>query len=140
MHLERDGFLVSDDPARLDFDVVQRLMESSYWASERPRDVTETSAKHSVCFGLYAPDGTQVGFMRVVTDYLTFAWLCDVIIDERHRGSGLGRWMLQAVLEQSELRDVRRWMLATRDAHAFYRDYGFVPVTKPEMWMERVRR
>lgn len=141
MYLERDGFLVSDDKERLDVDAVQRLLESSYWASGRPRAVTELSLEHSACYGLYdLREERQVGFMRVVTDYATFAWLCDVIIEERYRGRGLGTWMLDAVLGAPELQRLHRWMLATHDAHEFYRAYGFGELAHPEYWMERVRK
>ena len=139
MHLERNGFLVSDDKARLDLDVVQHLMEVSYWASERPRSVTERSLAHSLCFGLYElREARQIGFMRVVTDYATFAWLCDVIIEPEYRGRGLGTWMLEAVLDAPELRALHRVMLATQDAHELYRKYGFTELAHPEYWMERV--
>lgn len=137
MELRRDGFTVSTDPARLDLDAIERLIRSSYWAAERPRDAIEASLKNSLCYGLY--DGErQIGLMRVVTDYATFAWLCDVIVEPEHRGKGLGRWMLQAVLDAPETATVTRWILATLDAHSLYTDYGFTPLAKPERWMEKI--
>jgi GNAT superfamily N-acetyltransferase len=139
MHLEKDGFLVSDDPAKLDIDVIERLLRSSYWAPDRSRRDIEESVKNSVCFGLYdLGENRQIGLMRVVTDYCTFAWLCDVIFEEAYRSKGLGRWMLQAVLDAPNLRGMRRWILATLDAHGLYADYGFTLMAHPERWMERI--
>lgn len=137
--IERDGFLISTDQRRLDLDVIERLIRTSYWAADRPRDVIEASLRNSLCYGLYdVAEGRQIGLMRVVTDYCTFAWLCDVMIEERYRGRGLGRWMLQLVLDAEETRGLRRWMLATLDAHELYADYGFIPLATPERWMEKV--
>ena len=76
--------------------------------------------------------------MRVVTDYATFAWLCDVIIEEDLRGNGLGAWMLEIVLNDPEMRSVKRWLLATSDAHSLYARFGFTPMAKPDVWMERI--
>jgi GNAT superfamily N-acetyltransferase len=138
---QRDGFLISTDPERLDLDAIERLLRSAYWASERSRAATELAVKNSLCFGLYdSQSGRQIGLTRVVTDYSTFAWLCDVIVEEEHRGKGLGKWMLEEVLADTRLRHVSRWMLATSDAHHLYERYGFTPMAHADRWMERVRR
>jgi predicted N-acetyltransferase YhbS len=138
---QRDGFCISTDPARLDFDAIARLLRSSYWASERSRAATEIAVKNSLCFGLYdAQRGRQIGLSRVVTDYATFAWLCDVIVGEEHRGKGLGKWMIEVVLADPKLSHVGRWILATSDAHYLYQRYGFSPMAHADRWMERVRR
>ncbi len=138
MFAERDGFVVSSDPARLEPEAVELLLRSSYWAATRPRDVTERSLRGSLCFGLYEPrEGRLVGLARVVTDYVTFAWLCDVILDRAYRGRGLGTWMLETVLSAPDVRDVSRWILATRDAHEVYARHGFESLAHPDRWMER---
>lgn len=127
---------VSTDPDRLDVDLIYRwLAEESYWAQGMPRDVALRAIANSINFGVFA-DGRQVGFARVVTDRATFAWLADVFIDEAHRGRGCGKAVVAAVLSHPELQGLRRWMLATRDAHGLYAQYGFTPVP-PDRFMER---
>lgn len=127
---------VSTDPDRLDVDLIYRwLAEESYWAKGMPRDVALRAIANSINFGVFA-DGRQVGFARVVTDRATFAWLADVFIDEAYRGRGCGKAVVAAVLSHPELQGLRRWMLATRDAHGLYAQYGFTPVP-PDRFMER---
>ena len=134
------GFHVSSDPGRIDLDVVERLLRASYWAGTRSREIIERSLKNSACFGLYEQQsGRQIGLMRAVTDYATFVWLCDVVIEPEYRGRGLGKWMLESMLADPSLRHVRRWVLATSDAHGFYRRYGFKPMDRDDRWMELVR-
>ncbi len=121
----RGGYEISTDPARLDLDRIVALMRTSYWAAERTRESTEASLRNSRCFGLYdTSHERQIGLTRVVTDYATFAWVCDVIVDEEYRGNGLGVWMMETVLADPRLRGVRRWTLATRNAHALYARFG----------------
>ncbi|MGC1381422.1 MAG: GNAT family N-acetyltransferase [Candidatus Baltobacteraceae bacterium] len=140
MNVERDGFLISTEPARLDLDAVERLLRGSYWAAERSRNSIERSVRHALCFGLYEiASGRQIGLTRVVTDYVTFAWICDVVIEEKYRGKGLGTWMMESLFSCPEIRDVGRWILATRDAHGLYERYGFTPMARPDRWMERIR-
>jgi len=135
--VRRDGYEISTDPARLDLDRIEALMRTSYWAAERTRVSTEVSVRNSRCFALYdASNGLLIGLTRVVTDYATFAWVCDVIIDEKYRGNGLGVWMMQTVLADPELGGVRRWTLATRNAHELYARFGFIPLAHPGNWME----
>jgi GNAT superfamily N-acetyltransferase len=98
--------------------------------------VIEKSLKHSLCFGVYE-NQTQIGFARVVTDHATFAYLADVFILESHRGHGLGRWLVQTILEHSDLQGLRRWMLGTRDAHGLYAKFGFVPLENPDRYMTK---
>ncbi|MGA2758736.1 MAG: GNAT family N-acetyltransferase [Candidatus Cybelea sp.] len=137
--IQRDGFFISTDPARLDLDAIERLLGSAYWASQRSRAATDVAVKNSLCFGLYeARSGRQIGMSRVVTDYSTFAWLCDVIIEEEHRGKGLGTWMIEAVLADPRVIHVGRWILATSDAHRLYERFGFTPMAHADRWMERV--
>jgi GNAT superfamily N-acetyltransferase len=138
---QRDDFIISTDPARLDLDAIDRLLRGSYWASERSGASTELALKNSLCFGLYeVRSGRQIGLSRVVTDYSTFAWLCDVIVEAEHRGKGLGKWMMEVVLADPRLCHVSRWILATSDAHSLYERYGFTRMAHAERWMERVRR
>lgn len=132
----REGYRISTDPAQLDLDVVHGFLATSYWAAGIPRDVVARSIEASVPFGLYRGD-EQVGFARVVTDRATFAYLCDVFVVEAHRGRGLGRWLVATVLAHPDLRALRRWMLATWDAHGLYAGHGFTPLAKPETFMER---
>jgi len=135
---QRDGYTISTDKTRLDTGLIHNfLSEDSYWAQDRPYDVVERSIDHSLCFGVYA--GTeQVGFARVVTDYVTFAWLCDVFIVESHRGRGLGKRLVETVVAHPDLDGIRLFSLATRDAHELYRRYaGFEPLEVPEKWMAR---
>ena len=114
---------ISDDPARLDLDAVERLLHGTYWAAERPRAIIEQSIARSIAFGAYWR-GALVGFARIVTDGLTIAWICDVVIDEAHRGTGLGKALVDAVVTHPEIANVRQ-ILATRDAHALYEKFGF---------------
>jgi GNAT superfamily N-acetyltransferase len=114
---------ISDDPARLDLDVVERLLHATYWAWERPREVIEKTFARSLCVGAYLR-GTQVGFARAVTDGLTFAWICDVVLDDAHRGTGQGRALVEAIVNHPEIVNVRQ-VLATRDAHGLYEKFGY---------------
>lgn len=137
---QRDGFTISTDRSRFDLEMVHRyLCYESYWAQGRSREVVERSIDHSLCFGVY--DGEQqVGFARVVTDYATFAWLADVFVLESHRGRGLGKWLIETVVDCPELQGFRNFILATRDAHGLYERYGgFEQVTEPQKFMRRPR-
>jgi GNAT superfamily N-acetyltransferase len=117
---------ISTDPARLDLDRIHRFLSTeAYWSPGVARDVVERSIGNALPFGVYAEDGSQVGFARVVTDYATFAWLADVYIEQDHRGHGLGKRLVAEVLEHPDLQGLRRWMLGTADAHELYRRFGF---------------
>ena len=114
------------------------LRTSSYWAQGRTYAVVEQSIAHSLCFGVYA-SAQQVGFARVVTDYATFAWLCDVFVVEAYRGQGLSKWLVECVAAHPDVQGVMRFVLATRDAHELYRRYGdFQELPHPEWWMVRI--
>lgn len=133
---QRGGYLFSDDAARLDPELVCDYLQDTYWASEVSREELSRSIRNSMTFGLYR-DLDQVGFARVVTDYARFAYLADVFVLGEHRGRGLGTWLVECVLDHPELRGVRKWMLATRDAHGLYEKLGFTEVDEPEWLMER---
>ena len=133
-----DGFCVSTDRSRLDVGLVhQYLATVSYWAQGRPLATVVKSIDNSLCFGMYEGD-RQIGFARVVTDRATFAWLCDVFVLESHRGKGLGKWLIECVVAHPDLSGLKHFLLATRDAHALYREYGgFGSLPRPEKWMLR---
>jgi len=114
---------ISDDPARLDLDTVERLLRTTYWAVNRPRAVMEQSIANSLTLGAYWR-GQQVGFSRAVTDGATFAWICDVIIDEAHRGTGLGKVLVEMLITHPTIAHTRQ-ILATRDAHTLYERFSF---------------
>jgi len=134
----RDGYVISTDPSMLDLGAVHGFLQRSYWAADRPLETVQRSVERSLNFGLYrAGDRRQVGFARVVTDFATFAWLCDVFVDEAHRGQGLGVWLMETVVGHPELQCLRLWMLGTRDAHELYEKIGFTPLSVPERWMQK---
>jgi GNAT superfamily N-acetyltransferase len=137
----RGDYMISTDSARLDVDAIHAYLSRSYWANLRPREIIDISLRHSLNFGVYhiTPQGsTQVGLARIVTDYAIFAYLCDVYVLEEHRGHGLGKWLIDTMIADPALKHVVRIMLATRDAHGLYAQFGFAPA-KPEIWMERIR-
>jgi GNAT superfamily N-acetyltransferase len=138
--VHHQGYVIHTDKNQLDVNVIHEyLSERSYWAIGRSRTAVETSIRNSLCFGLFAPDGHQAGFARVVTDRVTFAWICDLFILETYRGTGLGKWLVQTIEQHPDLRTLRRQMLITRDAHGLYRDYaGFNSLQNSDRWMERL--
>jgi len=137
--MEDGEYSVTTDRERMDLAFIHDfLSKKSYWAQGRPRETVAHSIENSLCFGVFSPDGKQVGFARLVTDYATFAWLCDVFIDEAHRGRGLGKRLIQAVVGDPRVQGIKRIVLGTRDAHELYRRYGgFQALATPERWMER---
>lgn len=138
MHNEwkQNNLLVSTNPAKLDVNAIHAFLTRAYWCEGIPRDIVERAVRQSLSFGLF--DGAaQVGLARVVTDYATFAYLCDVYVLESHRGQGLGKWLIECVMAHPQLQGLRRFNLATRDAHELYAQFGFQPLAKPEAHMER---
>ncbi|QJR09648.1 hypothetical protein DSM104443_00697 [Usitatibacter rugosus] len=131
----RGDCVVSDDPARLQSETVVRFITGSYWASGIPGDTMRRAIANSLCFGLYRGDA-QIGFARVVTDRATFGYLCDVYVDEAHRGDGLGKWLVACVLEHPDLQGLRRLSLMTRDAQGLYEGLGFKPMGDPARYLE----
>mgnify|MGYP006304213163 CR=1 FL=1 len=119
----RDGLRMTDDPAQVDVAAVRGLLQQSYWGRNRTEDVIEQSVAHSLCLSVF--DGEkQVGFLRMVTDYTTISWLCDVLVDEQHRGRGIGKWIVETAMALPELHSCRT-ILITRDAHGLYERFGF---------------
>ncbi len=128
-------FLVSDAHASLDVDVIHEFLCTSYWAKGIPRQRVETSLSNSLCFGLYH-QAAQIGFARAITDRATFAYLADVFVLPAYRGRGLGKWLISCVQSHPDLKGLRRWLLATADAHDLYRSQGFSPLRNPQWFME----
>ncbi|MES1207055.1 MAG: GNAT family N-acetyltransferase [Pseudomonadota bacterium] len=135
---ERAPYSISTDPARLDLDTIWGWLRESYWSPGVPRDTVARAIDNSIPFGIFEAQ-RQVGFARVVTDRATFAYLADVFIDPTARGRGLGVWLMEVISAHPDLQGLRRWMLATRDAHGLYRQYGFVDTTGNTNLMEIVR-
>lgn len=131
----RGPLLVSTDLARLDVDAVHAWLARSYWAAGIPRDVVARSIEHSLTFGLYE-DGRQLGVARVITDGATFAYVCDVCVDDTRQGRGLGTWLMECIHQHPALQGLRRWLLVTRDAQPLYRRVGYREVSNPGGWME----
>jgi GNAT superfamily N-acetyltransferase len=128
---------ISSDPADIDFELVHRFLHAdAYWCKGVPRAVLEKAIAHSLCFSAFI-DGRQVGFARVISDRATFAYLCDVFVLPEARGQGTSKALLQAIDAHPDLQGLRRFLLATADAHGLYAQYGFVPLTRPERFMER---
>lgn len=132
-------YRISLDPADLQFDVIHGYLSRSYWSPGIPREMVEKAARNSLCVGAYGPDGVQVGFARLVTDHTTFGYLADVFVLEEHRGRGISRAMVEALMALPEVKGMRRLMLATRDAHGLYEKLGWARVTDPAPLMQ-IRR
>jgi len=132
---QRGTYTVSTDPGRLDAVAVHAFLTTSYWATDIPLELVERSLSGSLCFGLYTPEG-QVGLVRVITDKATFAYMSDVYVLPEHRGQGLGRWLVDCVMQSPQLQGLRRWMLVTLDAHGLYEQVGFQPLAHPSRVME----
>jgi N-acetylglutamate synthase-like GNAT family acetyltransferase len=132
----KKGYQISTDNSLLDFDTIfNYLDQQSYWAKGIPPAKLKKAIEHSLCFGVYK-DGVQAGFARVVTDRATFGYLCDVFILPAYQGAGLSKWMMQTIMAHPDLQGLRRWSLATLDAHGLYKQFGFKEVSNPEVWMQ----
>jgi len=139
INFKKGNYLISADNSLLDIKVIHGYLSTSYWAKNRPLKTTKKAIHNSVCFGLYL-NKTQIGFARVVTDKATFAYLADVFVLEEYRGKGLSKWMMKVILGYGELKDLRRWFLATKDAHGLYEKFGFHSLKEPEKIMEMFRK
>ncbi len=137
MEWKRGDFTISTERNRLNRGVIHAFLASSYWARGIPRETLDRAIDNALCFGVYDGD-RQVGFARVVTDCATFAYLADVFVIESHRGRGLSKWLLEAILGHPQLQGLRRWSLATRDAHGLYEQFGFRRPANPDRLMEIV--
>ena len=129
-----NNFTISTDKNKIDLAYVHEFLSNSYWSPGVPMDTVRRAMENSLCFAVYDND-RQVGYARMITDTATFAYLADVFIDENYRGKGLGKWLVKSILAHPDLQGLRRIILATRDAHSLYAEFGFVPFTTPERWM-----
>jgi GNAT superfamily N-acetyltransferase len=131
----KGDYEISTDPARINVVLVHEFLTNSYWAKGISSETAKKSIENSICFGVYF-GRQQVGFARIISDLATFAYLADVFIVPDYRGRGLSRWLLQCIVGHSDLHGLRRWMLATKDAHGLYEKLGFTTLKNPESWME----
>ena len=131
-----DDYLISTDPKRLDLGVIHGFLSHSYWAEGIPRDIVQRSIENSLCFGAYYRN-EQIGLARVVTDYSTFAYVADVFVLAPWRGRGISKALMAEVMRHPDLQGLRRWVLATKDAHGLYQRFGFTAPPFPERLMER---
>jgi GNAT superfamily N-acetyltransferase len=134
--LTQKGFTISTDKSLLNMRVIhQYLAYESYWSSGLTLEKLQRSIDNSLCFGIYH-ENNVCGFARVITDKATFAYICDVFVLEAYRGQGLSKWLMHNIKEHPELNGLRRWSLATADAHNLYKQFGFVPLSHTDRWME----
>jgi GNAT superfamily N-acetyltransferase len=133
--MNNSDYSISADPQRLDPVAIHAYLTRSYWSTGVSFDIVKKAMDHSLCFGLYH-EGAQVGYARVVTDQTTFAYLADVYVLEAHRGRGLSKRLVEAVQAHPELQGLRRFLLATKDAHGLYAQFGFKPLANPARMME----
>lgn len=134
---QRGDYTISTRREKLDIAVIHNFISTeSYWGIGRSIEVVQKSVDNSFPFGIYHGE-EMIGFARVVTDYATFAWIADVFILKDHRGKGLSKWLMEVILNHPELQGFRRWVLATKDAQGLYAKYGFIPLKRPERWLER---
>ena len=138
MEWQKDAYTISTDKNRLDVGTIHHfLYTTAHWAIGRPMKVVRKSIENSLCFGVYEWD-KQVGFARVVTDGAIVGWICDMFILPSHQGNGLGKWLLECMMEYPDIKGLRRILLNTRDAHDLYTKYaGFRPLLAPESWLEK---
>ena len=140
MDVKHGDYLISDDPARLDTAAIHAYLTRSYWAEGIPFETVERALQASLCLGIYSADGAQVGLVRIISDYATYAYFCDVYVLEAHRGRGLAKAAMGAALAHPRLQGRRRLGLVTRDAHGLYEQFGFKTVAQPERHMEKLNR
>lgn len=136
-NLTQGEYRISTRRDELDIAAIHAFLRTSYWSPNIPLEILSRAIANSLCFGLFHGQ-TQIGFARVVSDHATFAYLCDVYVLDGHRGQGLGKWLMTAIQQHPDLQHLRRFMLATRDAHTLYAQYGFSPLANPSRLMEIV--
>jgi GNAT superfamily N-acetyltransferase len=127
---------VSTDKKKLDIPFIQQFLKDIYWAAGRTIEEVQTTIDHSFCFGIYLND-EQIGFARVITDYVVFAYLMDVFITEEHRGKGYSSILIESMMKEPKLQEIKIWRLATLDAHFLYEKFGFKALAHPEKMMEK---
>jgi len=129
-------FVLSTDRERLDLDVIHGFLTECYWAKGISREIVARSIENSLCFGVYSGN-QQVGFARVISDFATYAYIADVFVLNTHRGCGLGKWLMECIMQHPQLQGLRRWSVVTSDAHGLYAKSGFKAPKRPENYMER---
>lgn len=127
---------INTDKTQLDLDFIHHFISTSYWAKGRTKAEVQTCIDHSLNFGVYL-NGKQIGYARIVTDYVAFGYLMDVFIDESYRGSGYSKKLMEYILACDQVKQLNVLRLATADAHLLYRQFGFMPLAAPEKMMER---
>lgn len=135
MPVKKNKYVISTNKSLLQVDVIHGFLSNCYWAKDIPKSIVKKTLKNSLCFGVY-DHGRQVGFARIVSDYATFAYLADVFILEEYRGQGLSKQLMKTIIGHPKLQGLRRWMLATRDAHGLYKQFGFEAVKNTDRLME----
>ena len=133
-----EEYNISDDKSRLDLKLIHNVISNSYWAKGRSFEEIKRSIDNSICYGIYFAD-KQVGFARVLTDFVTIAYLMDVFIIEEQRGNGLSKILLEEVLFDSRFENVKKWVLVTKDAHSLYERYGFGEMKNSGKYMEKIK-
>ncbi|WP_111639388.1 GNAT family N-acetyltransferase [Marinomonas shanghaiensis] len=131
------GYRISCDYEEMDFDVIHHYISNTYWANNIPKTTLKRALEHSLCFGVFSPEGKQIGFARMISDQATFAYLADVFIDEEHRGKGLSKWLMQTIHDYPALQGLRRILLVTRDAHGLYEQFGYSSLSHPSTLMQK---
>ncbi|HEX6169256.1 MAG TPA: GNAT family N-acetyltransferase [Chitinophagaceae bacterium] len=134
MDFVKDGFTISTEKGKLDIELIHSFLNRTYWAEGISKETIRRSIEGSLCFGVFEND-KQVGFARMITDKATFAYLADVFIIEEYRGRGLSKWLMQVIMSHPDLQGLRRMILATKDAHGLYKQFGFTPLINVDRWM-----
>ena len=129
-------YQVSDDPSKLDFEVIYQFISTSYWGEGCSRKMLQDAIANSHPFGLFKEE-EQIGFARVITDYASFAYLSDVFVLNAYQGQGLGKWLLTCIFSHEAIQPQRGWLLRTADAHSLYAQFGFQPLAKPTTWLAK---
>jgi len=135
MEIKNGEYVVSTDKNKLDINTIFNFLSNSYWAKDTTIEKVKNSIEHSLCFGIYI-NNIQIGFARVITDYTGFAYIADVFVLENFRGRGLSKWLMNVILNYPELQGLRRWLLATKDAHSLYKKFGFKELENCAQFME----
>lgn len=129
----KEGFTLSTDCSKLLIDTICEFLSRTHWAAERKRETVIKSIENSLCYGIYTHTGLQVAFARIVTDYCTYAYLCDVFVDEEFRGRGLSKWLMSCIMQNPDLQGLRRFQLMTKNAHGLYEQFGFRTLSSEEI-------
>ena len=135
MEWTKNDFIITIDKSKIEATYVHHFLSHSYWAKDIPMETVQKSIEGSLCFSVFYPN-QQIGFARVITDEATFAYLADVFIDENFRGRGLSKWLMEIIVSYPSLQGLRRFLLATRDAHDLYKQFGFESLKNTDRWME----